>query len=59
MTLRWIGFVVLRGEPVSLRGAALVVATLPQRRGQRGFVRGEAWWRSRGIEVFHSIRMML
>ena len=44
VTLRWIGFVVLRGEPVSQRDVALVVATLPRMKGLKGCVRGEAWW---------------
>ena len=59
MTLRWIGFVVPRGELVSQRDAVSVAATLPRLKGQRGFVRGEAWWELERIEVFHSIKTML
>ena len=57
--LTWIGFVELRGEPVSQRDAVSVVATLPQMKGQKGFVLGGAWRRLEGIEVFHSIETML
>ena len=59
MTLEWIEFVGPRGKPVSPRDAVSVVATLPQMKGRRGFKCGGAWWRSEGIEVFHSIKTML
>ena len=55
--LRWIGFVVLRGEPVSQRDAALVAATLPRMKGPTGFVRGGAWWElARGLRSFTQSR---
>ena len=44
MALRWSGFVVLRGEPVSRRDAVSVVATLLREKEQRGYGLGEAWW---------------
>ena len=56
VTLKWIGYVGLRGRPVSQRDAVSAVATLPRMKGQKGFVRVGAWWSLGRIEVFHSIR---
>ena len=49
----------LRGELRFQLGVALAVATLPRMKGQKGCVLSEAWWGMEGIEVFHSIWMML
>ena len=43
VTLGRFEFVVLRDALGSRHGVALAVATLPQKRERKGFVRGEAW----------------
>ena len=44
---------------VPLHDTLVGFATLPLRKGPKGFARGKACLMVRGIEVFHSIRMML